>query len=152
MQWDLASPTPQYLGYGTSILDAGAVDIVMAELTIQISDELAARLEPLRNRLPELLNQLLGTESPSSVSPTINLQDAPQAYLEVLDFLMTRPTPQEIAKFKVLPVVQERLRSLLDKNREGTLTDTEVAELDVYEQVDHLMIVMKTRAIASVKQ
>ena len=29
----------------------------MAELTIQISDELARRLEPLQNRLPELLWQ-----------------------------------------------------------------------------------------------
>ncbi|WP_013325774.1 hypothetical protein [Gloeothece verrucosa] len=33
----------------------------MAELTIQISDELASRLEPLRERLPQLLAQLLET-------------------------------------------------------------------------------------------
>jgi predicted DNA-binding protein len=134
----------------------------MAELTIQIPDELAQRLEPLRNHLPELLSQLLDSTSSSSASPavpsefrsavtaTANLQEIPQAYLEVLDFLVTRPTPQNIVAFKVSPEAQERLSSLLDKNREGILTDSEVAELDVYEQLEHLMILMKARAIASV--
>jgi hypothetical protein len=126
----------------------------MAELTIQIPDELAERLEPLRNRLPELLNQLLSTANPSLVSlenATTNLENVPQAYLEVLDFLITRPTPQEIATFKVSSTSQERLRSLLDKSREGILTDSESAELDIYEQFEHLMILMKARAIASVE-
>jgi|GEM_PF-3893643 len=36
-----------------------AKTLPMVELTIQISDELAQRLEPLQNRLPELLVQLL---------------------------------------------------------------------------------------------
>ncbi|MBD2075501.1 hypothetical protein H6F86_16680 [Phormidium sp. FACHB-592] len=125
----------------------------MVEITIQISDELAQRLEPLRSRLPELLSQLLNSANPSSASlaiTTANLQEIPEAYLEVLDFLMTRPTPQDIVAFKVSPIAQERLRSLLDRNREGTLTNSEVAELDVYEQLEHLMILMKARAIASV--
>jgi len=125
----------------------------MAELTIQIPDELAERLEPLRNRLPELLSQLVGTGSSSSASLAIappNLQQLPQAYLEVLDFLVTCPTPQAILAFKVSPEAQDRLRSLLDKNREGALTESEVAELDAYEQLEHLMILMKARAMASV--
>ena len=105
----------------------------MAELTIQISDELAERLEPLRNRLPELLSQLVNAGSPHSASlalATANLPEIPQAYLEVLDFLVTRPTPQ-------------------DKNREGSLTASEVAELDAYEQLEHLMILMKARLISA---
>lgn len=123
----------------------------MAELTIQIPDELAHRLEPLRSRLPGLLSQLLDSASPAATPlaiSTTNLQEIPQAYLEVLDFLVTCPTPQDIVSFKVSPAAQERLRSLLDKNREGTLTDSEVAELDVYEQLEHLMILMKARAIS----
>jgi len=125
----------------------------MAELTIQIPDELAQRLEPLRSRLPELLSQLLDSTNPSAASLAIaaaTLQEIPQAYLEVLDFLMTRPTPQDIAVFKVSPTAQERLRSLLDRNQEGTLTDSEIAELDAYEQLEHLMILMKARAITLV--
>ena len=124
----------------------------MAELTIQISDELAHRLEPLRSRLPGLLSQLLDSASSTATPLAIaaaNLQEIPQAYLEVLDFLMTRPTPQDIGAFKVSPAAQERLRLLLDKSREGTLTNSEVAELDVYEQLEHLMILMKARAISA---
>lgn len=124
----------------------------MAELTIQVSDELAHRLEPLRNRLPELLSQILDSANPS-VAPlaiaTANLEEIPLVYIEVLDFLVTRPTSQEIVAFKVSSEVQDRLRLLLDKNREGTLTASESAELDVYEQLDHLMVLMKARAIAA---
>jgi hypothetical protein len=125
----------------------------MAELTIQIPDELAKRLEPLRNRLPELLSQLLDGANSSSTSLAIatpTFQQFPQAYLEVLDFLVACPTPQDIIAFKVSPEAQDRLRSLLDKNREGALTESEVAELDAYEQLEHLMILMKARAMASV--
>ena len=124
----------------------------MAELTIQISDELAERLEPLRNRLPELLSQLVNAGSPHSASlalATANLPEIPQAYLEVLDFLVTRPTPQDILAFKVSPLAQNRLSLLLDKNREGILTASEVAELDAYEQLEHLMILMKARLISA---
>jgi len=127
----------------------------MAELTIQIPDELAQRLEPLRKRLPELLSQILDLTNPSSDFLAIaadNQQVIPPAYLEVLDFLVTRPTSKEIVAFKVSPEAQERLRLLLDKNAEGTLTTSEVAELDVYEQLEHLMVMMKARAIASVNQ
>ncbi|WP_416670346.1 hypothetical protein [Egbenema bharatensis] len=123
----------------------------MAELTIQIPDELAERLEPLRNRLPELLSQLVGTGNSSSASLAIatpNFQQLPQAYLEVLDFLVTCPTPQDILAFKVSPEAQDRLRSLLDKNREGALTESEVAELDAYEQLDHLMLLVKARVMS----
>jgi len=124
----------------------------MAELTIQIPDELAERLEPLRSRLPELLSQLVETGSSSYTSfaiATPNFQHLPQAYLEVLDFLVTCPTPQDILAFKVSPEAQDRLRSLLDKNREGALTESEIAELDAYEQLEHLMILIKARAMAS---
>ena len=127
----------------------------MAELTIQIPDELAVKLEPLRSRLPELLSQLLVSTNPSAeplAIATANLQESPQAYIEVLDFLITSPTPQDIIAFKVSPEAQERLRLLLNKNRENNLTVSEVAELDVYEQLEHLMILMKARAIASVNQ
>jgi len=40
-----------------------------------------------------------------------------------------------------------RLEELLDKNREEGLTEEEEEELDVYEQVDHLMILLKARAV-----
>ena len=125
----------------------------MAELTIQVPDELAQRLEPFRDRLPELLTRAVETILPSTSSsdllPSVaNPTDAPIAYAEVLDFLITRPTPQNIVAFKISPEAQERIRTLLDKNREGTLTETEAAELDLYEQLEHMMILLKAKAHA----
>jgi hypothetical protein len=126
----------------------------MAELTIQILDELAERLEPLRHRLPELLSQLLNStdSSPASlIEATASLPEMPRAYLEVLDFLTTQPSPQDILAFKVSPQTQERLSVLLHKNKENTLTEAEANELDAYEQLEHLMILLKARAVAAAK-
>jgi hypothetical protein len=121
----------------------------MAELTIQISDELAQRLEPLQNRLPELLWQLLDVTNSSTTSQPIvetRTTDIPAVYQEVLDFLIKRPTPDEIITFKVSAPAQKRLSELLEKNRSATLSSMELAELDVYEQLEHMMILLKARA------
>ena len=121
----------------------------MAELTIQISDELAQRLEPLQNRLPELLWQLLDVANlPTNISKTVQTEptDIPLVYQEVLDFLIKRPTPEDIIVFKVSPQAQSRLEELLERNRSATLNSMELAELDVYEQLEHMMILLKARA------
>ncbi|HEY9703118.1 MAG TPA: hypothetical protein V6C58_11765 [Allocoleopsis sp.] len=70
----------------------------------------------------------------------------PSIYQEVIDFLITSPTPEEITNFKVSSSGQERLQILLEKNRESLLTSEEMAELDIYEQLEHLMILLKIRA------
>jgi hypothetical protein len=127
----------------------------MAELTIQIPDELAGRLEPLKERLPQLLEQVLEiTESEAFTfqgeeTPT-PAQASTSVYAEVLNFLIQRPTPKEIVAFKVSTPTQERLRTLLEKNREETLTVQETGELDVYEQLEHLMILLKAYAIKAI--
>jgi hypothetical protein len=121
----------------------------MAELTIQVSDELAQRLEPLQNRLPELLWQLLDVANlPTNISKTVQTEptDIPLVYQEVLDFLIKRPTPEEIIAFKVSPQAQSRLEELLERNRSAILNSMELAELDVYEQLEHMMILLKARA------
>ena len=123
----------------------------MAELTIQVPDELAQRLGTLQDRLPELLSLLAeATSSTASagLASLANLADTPLAYAEVLDFLITRPTPREIVAFKVSGAAQARIGDLLEKNREETLNKTEAIELDLYEQLEHLMIMLKTKAYA----
>jgi hypothetical protein len=122
----------------------------MAELTIQISDELAQRLEPLQNRLPELLQQLLDvadlSTNPQPIVPDDTSNIFP-VYQEVLDFLIKRPTPSQIVSFKVSTSVQTRLQELLDKNRSAVISPMELAELDVYEQLEHMMILLKAQAL-----
>lgn len=125
----------------------------MATITLQIPDELAQRLEPLQNRLPELLWQLLElTKKPTTIEQEIitHSGDIPTVYQEVLDFLIKSPIPQDIVNFKVSQQAQTRLQTLLDKNRESTLNPMEIAELDVYEQLEHLMILLKARAYSAI--
>ena len=122
----------------------------MAELTIQVPDTLAQRLRPYSDRLPELLAQVVmsletGTTEAFTQRSRAQLPEA-QAYTEVLEFLLTRPTPQEIVAFKVSEAAQSRLRALLDKNREEGLTEAETGELDLYEQLDQVMALLKAKA------
>ena len=122
----------------------------VAKLTIQIPDELAERLEPLHSRLPQLLWLLLDADvQQTSEQPKMNTQtvEISEVYQEVLDFLIKRPTPEEIIAFKVSSQVQMQLEALLEKNRSASLTQMELAQLDVYEQLEHLMILLKARAM-----
>lgn len=65
---------------------------------------------------------------------------------EILDFLVSQPTPQQIIDLKASPDAQARLRYLLDGNRKESLTDTERAELDSFVQLDNLVSMLKIRA------
>jgi diketogulonate reductase-like aldo/keto reductase len=122
----------------------------MAQLTIQVPDELANRLQPILHRLPELLSQLIETHTPETLTLT-NSSDTLNTYTEVLDFLIKQPTPEQIAKFKVSTPAQTRLEYLLEKNRMGTISKAENSELDIYEQLEQLMILLKARAYSVIK-
>ena len=65
-----------------------------------------------------------------AISPDISPAD------EVLDFLLSAPTPEP----------QERLRYLLDGNRNEPLTDGERADLDAYLQVEQFVRQLKIHA------
>lgn len=72
---------------------------------------------------------------------------------EILDFLASTPTPEQIVAFHPSEALQSRLHELLDRNREGILSDDESAELDEFSRMNHLMSMLKIRArkrIASV--
>jgi hypothetical protein len=73
-------------------------------------------------------------------SPTTQIQD------EVLNFLLTAPSPQAIIEFHASDMAQDRLRYLLDVNRNGTISDIETAELDEAEHMNHLIILLKAKA------
>ena len=70
---------------------------------------------------------------------------------EVLSFLLSAPTPQEIIEFHASQAAQERLRTLLEANREGTLSEAERAELEEASQMNHFMIRLKAKAHQALK-
>ncbi len=123
----------------------------MAELVIQIPDELAQQLQPFQEQLPQLLAQLVAI---ASVSPFQGKQSTAVSpvYNEILQFLLSRPTPTDIMAFKVSESSQARLRELLAKNRETNLSEAEESELDTFEQLDHFMILLKAQAYPLLQQ
>ena len=118
----------------------------MATITLDVPDELAERLVELRGRLPELLSvtlDLFQSKAPRAVSESVAVSPA---FEEMIKFLVSGPTPDEIIAFKLSPAAQARLDDLLDKNREDGLTDDELAELGGYEQIHFVLLLLKAHA------
>lgn len=70
---------------------------------------------------------------------------------EVLRFLLLSPTPPQIIAFHASAAAQERLRYLLDANRNGILSDSERAELDEASQINHFVLLLKAQAHKAVQ-
>jgi len=128
----------------------------MAQITIEVPDEFAQRLEPFQNQLSELFTRFMSATVLSKTSDAMvvtaeHIASPPKTYQEVLDFLISRPTSQEIIGFKVSEQSQTRLQTLLQKNRDAGLSLEEKSELDLYEQLDTLMGLLKARAFVTLK-
>lgn len=65
---------------------------------------------------------------------------------EVLDFLLSKPSPEAVLALRPSPTAQERLRYLLDGSRNSSLNDAERAELDSYLQLEQFVRRLKIRA------
>jgi hypothetical protein len=76
----------------------------------------------------------------AALSPDITPAD------EVLDFLLSASTPEAVIELRPSEAAQERLRYLLDGNRNESLNDAERAELDAYLQVEHFVRQLKVHA------
>ncbi|MTJ53494.1 hypothetical protein FJR38_13010 [Anabaena sp. UHCC 0253] len=105
----------------------------MPKITLEISEELSQQIAQIGiDTLPELL--------------ALSLQQSPiptQTYQYILNFLASNPTPQQIAEFKPTPEMQDRLRTLLINSKSGKLTPRELQELDEYERIEHLIVMIK---------
>jgi len=110
----------------------------MVDLTLQVTvpDDLARRLQAAQERLPEILE--LGLRELTPLESRV--------YGEVLDFLSRGVPSEQIAAFRPSAAQQARVRQLLEKNSSGTLSERESAELDLYERLEHMMIMLKARA------
>lgn len=71
---------------------------------------------------------------------------ANSAYLELIDFLAGGTTPEALIAFRPSEAVQERVSSLIEREKEGQLTEEYQQELADYLQLEHLMIMAKAQA------
>jgi hypothetical protein len=75
---------------------------------------------------------------------TITPQSPVRVYRHILDFLASEPTPEQIAAFAPTPEMVERRRMLVECEKMEELTQAEKKELDEYDRIEHLMIMIKT--------
>lgn len=104
----------------------------MPTITIAVPEELAEALTRAGARLPELLAFSLQ-------------QPALPAYIYryIVDFLASQPAAAQLAAFGPTPAMTARLQMLLARQATGDLSAAEIAELDEYERIEHLMIMLQ---------
>jgi hypothetical protein len=104
----------------------------MAKITLDLPDDLVTQLATAGESLPELLRMSL------QQSPVPN-----KTYRYILNFLTSNPTTSEIATFRPTAEIVERLQILVSKEHSGNITSIERSELDEYERMEHLIIMLK---------
>ena len=104
----------------------------MATSTLELPNELAEALIRAGDRLPELL--ALSLQQPALPA---------HIYRYVLDFLASQPTMEQLSAFGPTPEMTARLQTLLARQVAGDITPAEVAELDEYERIEHLIVMLK---------
>jgi hypothetical protein len=108
------------------------------ELTLTIPDELAVRVNAMSDRLPTILELGL-RELDASAAEFASLAD-------VLETLARLPSPSEVLALRPSIALQERIETLLAKNRGGGLSEAERVEWQQYQFVEHLVRIAKAQA------
>ncbi len=79
------------------------------------------------------------------VLPVANIGEM-QAYNEVIDFLLSSPSPSEVVKFKLSEHAQKRAKALLQKQNIQNLTPAEEKELDFYVELGDFLGILRAKA------
>ncbi len=122
----------------------------MTTITLEVPESMVQRLNAERDRLPEALEWALKALPPRRSSPAPVAATPVMVFIEMIDFLATHPSTEQILAYKISPEAQARLEELLGKNREEDMTEAESAELDWYEYVHEIMTRLKAQSRTAV--
>lgn len=67
-------------------------------------------------------------------------------FSEVAEFLVSQPSLEALAEYRVSDDIQQYIDDLLEKNREDSLTPDERLELEKILAISHVMTLVKTKA------
>lgn len=114
------------------------------QIRVDIPDELALRLSPLQDQLPQILE--LGLREWNAMG-----QSGFSGLAEVLEFLANLPASEEILALQPSEMLQQQVEQLLEKNRTIGLTADEERSWQQYEYVEHLVRMAKAKALLKLK-
>lgn len=107
----------------------------MVQMTIQVPDELAVRIQPIGSWLPAIIElSLIGVRTLAAATAT-----------EVIQFLSENPSLQEVLDYHVSDRAQARLQRLLALNEAGMLSELEQLEMDELQHIEHVVIMLKAQ-------
>ena len=113
--------------------------------TVTITDDLAKKLQPYESQLPEIVEMGIrelcarGEAGYSGVN-------------SVLEKLAGLPTPEEVLALRPTLPLQERLDTLLEKNRTAGLSPEDRREWEQYHYLEHLVRLAKASAARKIKE
>ncbi len=67
-------------------------------------------------------------------------------YLDIIDFIAAGTTPEAVADFRPSQEARLRLAALIERDKEGSLSPEEKAELDHFMDLEHILRMAKARA------
>ncbi|MFN0111911.1 MAG: hypothetical protein ACKVZH_23880 [Blastocatellia bacterium] len=120
----------------------------MTTITLEVPDDLAMQFKISPAALPALIREAVASKFARLSAQSANGESALPAYQEIMDFLTSSPTPDQLLAFKISASAQDRLEELLDKNREGEITAEERAELNTYVRLSEYLTKLKARVRA----
>jgi hypothetical protein len=106
------------------------------QVTIDLPEKLALQVGAEGQRLAELLARALRPKPPEMSA----------LRREVFSFFAHGPRPSEIVAFRPSEAATARMRELLRRNKEGSLSPAEEAEMDEIEEIDHMVSLIKAEA------
>jgi hypothetical protein len=113
---------------------------IAMQIILDIPDEMARQLEPLKDDLPQIL--ALGLQE-----LTANPSTGFSGLTSILEFLASLPSPSEILALRLSESVQAEVDALLEKNRTEGLSLIEQKLWQQYEFVEHLVRIAKAQAL-----
>jgi hypothetical protein len=109
------------------------------QITIEVPDRLGKQLQQLGDRLPEVFDRALQELTAAEIT-------AYQDDHQIIELLVSQPSPEVILAIRPTPTLQARMSELLEQNKSGTLTRSEEVELDRYLLLEHWVRLAKAHA------
>ncbi len=115
------------------------------EVTFELPEDMFLQINPLREKLPQILE--LGLRELNATS-----QSGFSGVAEVLEFLASLPTPEAIVDLRPSATLQTQISELLQKNRTVGLNSTEEELWQGYQYLEHIVRIAKARALVKLQE
>ncbi len=110
------------------------------QITIDVPDDLASRLSPIQDKVPQILELGLREFNASAQAGLIGVA-------QVLEILAGLPSPEEVLALRPSEEMQGQLDELLAKSKDAGLSPGEELQWQQYEYVEHLVRMAKAQAL-----